>query len=378
MRKPAAGLCLLTLLLCWGCTPKTEPPGSGADRQIQDPWKASQSSHVQVQAEPLGQLPNSGLQLPVVSPDGKWIAFLDCQDDLPPEPRCLFTGRGLEPMSLHIRSAEATAQPRILAESGAAWPSWSADSKTLLFIAYQQNGRCDLVVCEPQTGMTRRLSISLKPIMMPALSPSGTRAAVVVFEPRSQSARLHVVNLSTGNIEHTCPADSQSAQQLWPQWTPDGRIIFVLNQDGQSRLVQWRPGKSPPQELAEIYISPTLAGIYQAFAGLGRPLSADARHFAYYDTAQDRIVLLSLADGQRVELPVGTRAGCWFGSGRFVAADQKQMRLFSIPPSMSALLMRGLWLPRGANPGTSQLLLCSRAAEARAFALMRMKILSVE
>ena len=226
--------------------------------------------------------------------------------------------------------------------------------------------------------MTRRLSISLKPMIMPAVSPSGRRAAVVVFEPESQSARLQVVNLSSGKIEHSCPAESQGTQQLWPQWTPDGRIVFVLNQDGQSRLVQWRPGESGPQELAEIQIRPTESGIYQAFAGLGQPLSRDARHFAYYDTAQDRIVLLSLADGRRVQLPVGTRAGCWFGSGRFVAADQKQMRLFSIRANMPALLMRGLWLPRGANAATSQLLLCSRAAEGRAFALVRMKILSVE
>jgi len=323
-------------------------------------------------------VPNSGLQLPVVSPDGKWIAYLDLNGDEPPELRSLFSGRGLEAMSLQIQPVGPRAQAHMLCESGAAWPSWSGDSKKLLFITYTNSEQSELAIHDLQTGTTRRLSIPGKPIIMPTLSPSGQHVALVVFDSQSQSARIHVINLTTNSPEHSCPAESQGAQQLWPQWTPDGRIVFVLNQDGQSRLVQWRPGESGPQELAEIQIRPTESGMYQAFAGLGRPLSADARHFAYYDTAQDRIVLLSLGDGHRVELPVGTRAGCWFGSGRFVAADQKQMRLFSIRATMPALLMRGLWLPRGANAATNQLLLCSRAAEARAFTLVRMKILSVE
>ncbi len=375
MRKPTAGLCVLTLLLSSGCLSKTVLPPSS---QIQDPWRASQSRQVRVQTEPLGQLPNSGLQLPVVSPDGKWIAYLAYEAAKPPVLRSLFSGQGLEPMSLRIKPVGPNARARVLCESGAAWPSWSANSKTLLYLAYQQNGRCDLVVYEPQTAKTRRMSVGANPIIMPAVSPSGSHAAVVVFEPESQSAQLQVVSLFSGKIEHRCPGDSPGAQQLWPQWTPDGQIIFVLNEGGQSQLVKWQLGEPSLQTLAKIQVKPTVSGIYQAFSGLGRPLSADAHHFAYYDTAQDRIVLLSLADGHRVELPVGTRAGCWYGSGQFVAADQKQIRFFSVRSTMPTRLMRGLWLPRAANSATNHILLCGRAAKVRNFSLVRMKILSVE
>ncbi len=379
MIKAAAGLCVLILLFCWGCTPQAQPPASsGANRQIQGPWQASQSSHVQVQAEPLGQLPNSGLQLPVVSPDGKWIAYLDFRSNQPIELAALFTGQGLEAMSLHVQPVTPGAAARTVCASGAAWPAWSPDSRRLMFVAYNKAGRCDLGIHDVFTGTTRRISMGLERIMMPAVSPSGKQAAVVVLKTEDESSSLYVVNLDTGKVEQTCPTDFQDSRQLWPQWTTDGRIVFVLSYHGRSWLAQWEPGKFPPEKLCEIRISASQSGVYQALAGLGRPLSPDDRYFAYYNTVADRIVLLSLADGRCVELPVGTRAGCWFGSGRFVAADQKQMRLFSIRATMPALLMRGLWLPRGANAATSQLLLCSRAAEGRAFALVRMKILSVE
>lgn len=381
MIKSVTSLCLLTLLLSCGCVSTTGPDHQSTALEPQHargPWKSSQSSHVRLQSQTLGTLPNSGLQLPVVSPDGKWIVYQDHRADKPPMLRSLFSGRGLAPMSLHIQQVGARARGRMLCESGAAWPSWSSDSKTLLYIAFQQNGRCDVVVYEPQTSMTRRLSVAVNPIIMPALSPSGKHAAVVIFEPESQSARLHVVNLSTGKIEHSCPTGSSGAQQLWPQWTPDGRIIFVLKDDRKSQLVQWRPGESRLHKLVEIQMRPTESGSYQAFAGLGRPLSPDGSHFAYYDTAQDRIVLLRLSDSQRIELPVGTRAGCWFGSERFAAADQKQIRLFSTRATMSALLMRAQGLPRGANFATKELFLCSRAAGGRDFNLVKIKILSVE
>ncbi len=118
--------------------------------------------------------------------------------------------------------------------------------------------------------------------------------------------------------------------------------------------------------------------MYQAFEALGRPLSPDARRFAYYDTVQDRITLLSLANGKQTQLPIATRAGCWFNSQQFVAAGPKQMRLFSVPSTIFALIMRGQWLPRGADPTTSQLILCSPSSDPQAFALIRMKIRSLE
>ena len=73
------------------------------ERQIESQRGAIRTVHTRVQVEPLGEIPNCGLQLPAVSPDGKWIAYLDYQSDKPIELSALFTGRGLEGMSLHVQ-----------------------------------------------------------------------------------------------------------------------------------------------------------------------------------------------------------------------------------------------------------------------------------
>ena len=110
MIKTAAALCVLLLTLGAGCAPRTESKAEPVfENQLQGQPKASQSSHLQFQTETLGEVPNSGLQLPVVSPDGKWIAYLDLAGDQPLELGSLFSGRGLERMSLHIQAVGSDA-----------------------------------------------------------------------------------------------------------------------------------------------------------------------------------------------------------------------------------------------------------------------------
>ena len=135
------------------------------------------------------------------------------------------------------------------------------------------------------------------------------------------------------------------------------------------------PRPIPPRQLAKINLPPSPLGTYQAFAGLARPLSPDARYFAYYDAQQDRIVLLSLTDIPNTLLPAAARAGCWFGPEHFIAASDREMRLFTLPHSPSTLLARAPCLPRSASFNTRQLIFCARAADPYALSLERATIL---
>jgi hypothetical protein len=114
--------------------------------------------------------------------------------------------------------------------------------------------------------------------------------------------------------------------------------------------------------------------LFQALAGLGRPVSPDGRQFAFYDPSLDQIILLALPDGTRVALPAGTRSGCWVNARQFAAASENDLRLFSGAQG-SALLMQGLWLPRGSGPA-NDLVACTRGGFSRSFALVRMLILT--
>ena len=152
-----------------------------------------QSSHVRVQVEPLGDVANSGMQLPAVSPDGKWIAYLDFRSDQPIKRDALFTGQGLESMSLQLQAVEAGASPRTVCASGAAWPTWSPDSRKLVFLVYNETGRCDLGIHDVTVGTTRRLSMGQNHMMMPAVSASGKKVlAGASFCVKVESSRTKV------------------------------------------------------------------------------------------------------------------------------------------------------------------------------------------
>ena len=63
------------------------------------------------------------------------------QDDAaaPAQPDDLITGRNLGGLSLWVRAVDATGPARNVAVGGVAWPAWSADSKTLAFVGYDDS-----------------------------------------------------------------------------------------------------------------------------------------------------------------------------------------------------------------------------------------------
>jgi hypothetical protein len=191
-----------------------------------------------------------------------------------------------------------------------------------------------------------------------------------------QALHLYLVNPDTGEAA-ACPAGDPNERHLWPNWTADGRIVYVLSRGGASWLAQWAPPASPPRTLWTIDVPASLMGAYRSFSGLGPPLSADGRRLAYYDPALDRIVLINMSDGQRTQLKESTRSGCWLDARRFVAATDNEMFLFA-PGAKSSLLMRGPWLPRRSPDGTNDLILCTRGSHPGAFSLVRMKVISAD
>ena len=247
-----------------------------------------------------------------------------------------------------------------------------------MFVSYKESRGCDLGIYDVAKGTSRRVSMGQKRIIMPSVSASGKEVATVVAKDEGESLGLGIVNLDSGKIEQSCPTELQDSRQLWPQWTSDGRIVFVLNQQQRSWLAQWGPGRFPPERLSEIRMSASQVGTFQALSGVVRPLSSDDKYFAYYDTTADRIVLMKLAEGERVKLGTGVRAGCWLGSRRFAGADDEQMRLFSVEATMPSLLRRGAWLPLNGNAQSGELIVCRRGRHSRVFDLVRIRVLTSE
>jgi len=236
MPKTAAVAAMAALAGCAGVAPKTTP--------VPSPAKELQQTHVQFEIAPLGEVPNSGLQLPAVSPDGQWIAYLRVGGDRPLGPEALFTGRGLAAVSLHLRPLGG-GPTRTLCAGGAAWPVWSADATHLAFVVYTKSGRCDLAIHDLNAATTRRRSLGFPRMMMPALDPAGKAVALIAAAESPATPRLHVADLESGKLTACPPADKEE-RRLWPQWAPDGRIVYIVSKAEQAWVAHWQPGGFPP------------------------------------------------------------------------------------------------------------------------------------
>ena len=371
MDRLVTALAVTAVLWTLGCTPAPGPAPIAPK-----PPDPARLTHVRVRVTDLGTVPNSGLLLPAVSPDGKWVAALHCRSGLPTSPDVLFTGKGALDLSLQLRPTQDGAkQPRVVCLTGALWPAWSPDSRSLVFVVHEADGTWRLAVYDVAAGTTRRLSAGRKPLIMPAVSATGKKVAVIIAGRASEASRLHVMDLATGRLT-PCPLAGQAAESHFqPQWTADGRIVFLVRRGGKTHLAHWQPGKFSPEALCPIGAGPSELAAMQCFAGLGRPISPNGKRLAYYDAAVDRIVLIDLADGGRTELRKGTRAGCWLDAATFVAATGDQMLLYPLGGS-SVRLMRGSWLPRAGLDTSQTLIVLTRGPHPRVFGLVKLQLLA--
>jgi len=428
--RPAL-LAFVAAIASWGCAPDKATQSTPAGPFEVNWGPGAATSDVRVQVEPLGQVSHSGLQLPVVSPDGKWIACFRVAGPAASR-EALLTGKGLEDVSLSVGPVAAPSAPgpvspgeaalrpgavggaRVVCPSGAAWPAWSPDSRFLVFSAFAPDGRCELAVYDLAAGATRRLAMGDQRAVMSAVSPSGRQVAVVLAGEGPESSGLCVLDLaggkrvycplgpsdgagppvgarpsdaggaevaaglSAGDAPRTRPAAEPPApppaRPFWPHWVGEGRLVFFLCRDDRTWLAHWTVGDPKPTVLCGIDVPPTWPELLQALAGLGPPVSPDGSRLAYYERATDRVVLVDLADGGRVELPAGTRAGCWLG-GLYVAAAAEELLLCAGSAASPPRLIRGAWLPRWADEATGRILLCGPGPHARAFSLTRLTVI---
>lgn len=376
MTRPVVRLCLV-MMACCGCV-RTRGPELPASVRNAGKWEPLGGTHVRVSVQSLAGVPNSGLLLPEVSGDGRWIAYLQVAPGGEAYCDSLFTGKGLQGVSLSIRPARRGGLERLVCPSGACWPAWSPTGEQLAFIAYNRAGRCELGLHDLATGRTRRMAVGLNRLMMPAVSPSGGLVALVGSSPPGRS-RLHVFDPATGRLAPG-PAVGEGQRHLWPFWIDERTLVYLTCQDGEAPsgwLSRWTPAsQAPPQRICRVGLWGSEPVGLEVFAGLGNPISPSGRRLACYDAAADTIVLVDLVAGKPLRLEGRPRAGCWMGDRWFVAATDEDLLLFAPYAGQRKRLKRGACVPRWADPQTNQLILCAGGTESWTFELLRMQLLS--
>lgn len=276
-------------------------------------------------------LPNTGLHLPRVSPDGRWVAFLDADSHAdPPSRDGLVSGRGLDSVSLWVRPIDDNGLARNVAVGDVAWPSWSSDGQTLMFVSHRETVGAALALHDLETGTTRRVALGLRKLWCPALSPDKTRVAVSAYGSVADQSLLFLADLETGQSTPGPPPIFGGAQVL-PVWLNAQNLLFIeITPDGGA-LLRWRVGDASAQVITALETPVSVFDTWQLHAGIAQPVSPDGRWFAYYSPANDRVFWVELATGKVVPLDPHGQAGTWWGDDWFVVGSQQRLDLTKPP-----------------------------------------------
>lgn len=338
-------------------------------------------------------LPNARLQLPRVSPDGRWVVFLDADDEAPPvSPESGVTGRGLSEVSLWLRAVDEDGLARNIAFGHAAWPTWSPDASTLAFISHDPETGCALGMHNVATNRTQRLAVGLKKMLTPSISPDGRRVAVAGYGEIADQALLFIVDPGTGQSTPG-PPPTLGGAQLMPHWLDNNTLIFVELDEEGGGLMRWSVGRPQAEPIAPLQLPGSIFDAIHLHAGVPRPVSPDGRFFTYYVPGQDRMAWIDLASGETISLESGDRAGTWWNDQWFLVAENDRLALVSSPQSTAPSaadqtrsttaddrprmnLLPGRWAPLWADPVQQSMLLVGQSDRPGRFRFLQLWVIT--
>lgn len=175
---------------------------------------------------------------PVVSPDGRWIAFQ----------------RNVSLADLWIMPVEGGTPRRLTnLRTNFYGLAWSPDGRALLFGRYGEGGTV-MGLLDLATGHMREFAVPRTSLLFPSVARNGEVLAFEVEDPLVVSRRI-----SLAGLEGTAAADDQrmatapklfeaTGSTMHPSVAPDGRqVLFMSNRSGRMRL--WWGNQDAPDSL---------------------------------------------------------------------------------------------------------------------------------
>lgn len=143
---------------------------------------------------------------PVVSPDGRRIAFISDRDGN---------------REVYVMSADGSDQQNLTRHPAEDWtPTWSPDGKRIAFASFR-DGNWELYVMDADGANVRRLTRHPAADYSPAWSPDGSRLAFV--SDRDRNLEIYILEIEGGAVTRFTndPATDQA-----PSWSPDGQELL--------------------------------------------------------------------------------------------------------------------------------------------------------
>ena len=322
--------------------------GGGAQRSV----GTSSYRHYRLNIEPVGVVPHAGPDLPAISGDGRWMAWVET-DEAANE----LAGRvarerdALLGSSVHVARVDALQRARRVA-GDAAWPAFCAADERLVVVARDETGQQRLILHELATGHAQVIAPGLRHMQHPRFSPDGSMLAFSAHAPDHVRRRIYALKLDTRSLTAApVPAALADAEHLAPHWLDDEAVLFFAAGDAAVQLVVWSPGDDAAEAVRVVgRLELQRAGpaaLRDALAGLTQPLDPSRRYLAWHDAAGDRVVVMDMQAGAVSPLDEGTHALAWMDDASLLASDGRDVLLYELPrPGSGRRLIGGRWLPR--------------------------------
>lgn len=321
----------------------------------------------------IGVVENVGLELPKISPDGKWILYLrtDCEHL---SPMTLFgspvpsdtPSEGT--LAVWLRSVQGNAPGRPL--STVRWAHsavWSPDSRAVVY-----------VVNEPPIswiehvnladGTRTRLGQKRMINCLPRFDSDGRAILYCAAEGVAGPFKIYHQNLD--QTEPT-PVSPEGMDCLLPVlYQNDGRVICASLQADQFR---WIAASSQGMNiLAESYGLADRSTLLQTWAGVIDPVSPDRQKFMFYDTVQSRICMYYQPEKIVRSHRNDSIAACWMDDQTITLATADRVFLVNTQTGMSLELFNGAWIPGRYLDSERKLILLGRE-NSRRFSIMEIQ-----
>ncbi len=357
------------------------PDTSGSNAAIPPGWSGAVTAVGAVHSA----VPHGGAELPVVSPDGRWIAYFDHADEtVRPTSDSLISGRGLEGVSLWVRRLDEAGGARPAALEGACWPSWAGDASALFFVTYDASGRCYLGRFDVASGAVQRKAVGLRHMLQAAANHDGSAVAVVGYANVPDQSAVFVVDWAAAAVEPV-PAVGVGAQ-VCPAWASGRDLLFVALADadgegetGTASLCRWRAGaptNGPPRVVSTLELPTRMAEAVAMQQGLPTMFSPDRGAWMARD-AYGVTRIVELASAGAVPLPGDAAAAAWWDPPWVVVGTANKLELIDTDPSvyLSAdidraaplpvrlRLLSGRWAPRLADPQRGTMVLVGQGED---------------
>ena len=165
-------------------------------------------------------------QWPSVSPDHRWLAFVDTKDDT-----------NIWQFSLSNRGTAAQAEPFISSAGADYSPAYSPDGKRIVFVS-DRSGKQQLWLADYDgTEVHQLTNFEGSGVGSPRWSPDGRR---IVFDASLLGKQAIWLMNSDGSEIHSL--NISSAKEYVPSWSRDGAwVYFVSNRLGHEELWKERP-----------------------------------------------------------------------------------------------------------------------------------------